>query len=111
MTTVYIVSDPLGISEAFLTFEEGKEKFEKLVAACRQSQKGNPTFRCHFDTVNENGFLSKPDKNKYYCLEDNGILIPITKEELIDGFNSGKLRYLEDCKIEIPGLIGKGISK
>ena len=62
-------------------------------------------------TVNENGFLSKPDKNKYYCLEDNGILIPITKEELIDGFNSGKLRYLEDCKIEIPGLIGKGISK
>ena len=48
MTTVYIVSDPLGISEAFLTFEEGKEKFEKLVAACRQSQKGKSHFSLPF---------------------------------------------------------------
>ena len=65
MTPIYIVSDPLGISEAFLTFEEGKEKFEKLIAACRQSQKGNPTFRCHFDTVNENGLYIKQFKSRY----------------------------------------------
>lgn len=60
-------------------------------------------------TVNEDGFLTNPDKNKYYCLENKGILMPITLEELKEEFDSEKLKYISD--ISVPGFDNKGVSK
>ena len=60
-------------------------------------------------TVNEDGFLTNPGKNKYYCLENKGILMPITLEELKEEFDSEKLKYISD--ISVPGLDNKGVSK
>ena len=60
-------------------------------------------------TVNEDGFLINSDKNKYYYLEDNGVLMPVTSEELKEDFDSEKLKYISD--ISVPGFDNKGVSK
>lgn len=61
-------------------------------------------------TINENGFSNEPDSNLYYVLSE-GNIISISKESLSNSFLSGKLKYIEDSNLVIPGLDNKGVSK
>ena len=62
-------------------------------------------------TINEDGFLVNQEKNKYYCLDNKGALMPITKEEIEEEFDNNKLKYIRESDISVPGFDNKGVSK
>jgi len=59
-------------------------------------------------TLNAKSFEEHSDQNIYYYFNPNHELTPISKEELQEKFNDGKLEYIEKDDPRIPGIIESG---
>mgnify|MGYP003292090056 CR=1 FL=1 len=59
-------------------------------------------------TLNAKSFEEHPAQNIYYYFNPNHELTPISKEELQEKFNDGKLEYVEKDDPRIPGIIESG---
>lgn len=65
MKSIYIVVDPQGLSQAYSSLQEAKDKFEHMIGSCRKNQVYNSTFRSRIITSQVDGLLLKQFQSRY----------------------------------------------